>query len=174
MTDTMSAPTLRLAPVTRPAEVIRASRPARGDDVAPTWMRVVGAVLAAGGAVLTAAVLGWPGDAPEVALLVPGLVALVGGLLLVVARAGLSVSATHVTLHFRPLPPRRIARRRIVAVRVVEADASTYGGLGLRMRRGVRALLLTPGTGVELTDDRGRVTFVRTARAESVRRALTA
>ncbi|GGK94004.1 hypothetical protein JOE58_002348 [Curtobacterium luteum] len=175
MTDTLSVPTFRLATATRPAVPHRASRRGLDDHgLAPAWMRAVGAVLLLGGLALSAAVLGWPGDAPEASLLVPGLVGVVAGFLLLVARTGLTVTDEHVTVRFRPLPPRRIARRRIADVRLVEADASTYGGIGLRRARGVRALLLTPGTGVEITDDRGRVTFVRTARPEAAYRALAA
>ncbi|MBO9055995.1 hypothetical protein JYQ29_03235 [Curtobacterium flaccumfaciens pv. flaccumfaciens] len=189
--DTMSVPTARLATPdtrrsgTRPTRVIRASRPSRAAhpsraalpfhadrETAPTWMRVVGTALFVAGAGLSAAVLGWPGDAPEVALLVPGLLAVAVGLLLLLARAGFTVTERHVTLHFRPLPPRRIPRRRITDARLVEADAATYGGVGLRIRRGERALILTPGLGIELTDDRGRVTFVRTRRPEDAFRAL--
>ncbi|MBT1682045.1 hypothetical protein [Curtobacterium flaccumfaciens] len=189
--DTMSVPTARLATPdtrrsgTRPTRVIRASRPSRAAhpssaalpfhadrETAPTWMRVVGTALLLGGAGLSAAVLGWPGDAPEVALLVPALLAVALGSLLLLARAGFTVTERHVTLHFRPLPPRRIPRRRITDVRLVEADAATYGGVGLRIRRGERALILTPGLGIELTDDRGRVTFVRTRRPEDAFRAL--
>ncbi|MBF4608053.1 hypothetical protein [Curtobacterium sp. VKM Ac-1393] len=177
--DTMSVPTTRFAAPTirttasRPARAIRASRPFHADhETAPVWMRVVGAVLLAGGLGLAAAVTAWPGDAPEIALIVPALVALVAGLLLLLARAGFTVTDTHVVLHFRPLPPRRIARRRIVDARLVEADARTYGGVGLRIGRGVRALILTPGLGIELADDRGRVTFVRTSRPEDAFRAL--
>ena len=189
--DTMSVPTARLTTPdarragTRPARVIRASRPSRAAhpssaalpfhadrEAAPTWMRVVGTALLLGGAGLSAAVLGWPGDAPEVALLVPALLAVALGALLLLARAGFTVTERHVTLHFRPLPPRRIPRRRITDVRLVEADAATYGGVGLRIRRGERALILTPGLGIELTDDRGRVTFVRTRRPEDAFRAL--
>lgn len=195
--DTMSVPTARLATPdtrrsgTRSTRVIRASRPSRAAhpsraalpvrtslpfhadrEAAPTWMRVVGTALFVAGAGLSAAVLGWPGDAPEVALLVPGLLAVAVGLLLLLARAGFTVTERHVTLHFRPLPPRRIPRRRITDVRLVEADAATYGGVGLRIRRGERALILTPGLGIELTDDRGRVTFVRTRRPEDAFRAL--
>jgi hypothetical protein len=177
--DTMSVPTARFAaPTTRrtapsPARAPRASRPFHTDrEPAPTWMRAVGALVLAAGLGLTAAVLGWPGDAPEIALIVPGLLAVVVGLLLVLARAGFTITERHVTFHFRPLPPRRIARRRIADVRLVEADAATYGGIGLRIRRGVRALILTPGLGIELTDDRGRVTFVRTRRPEDAFRAL--
>ncbi|MBT1583006.1 MULTISPECIES: hypothetical protein [Curtobacterium] len=192
--DTMSVPTARSTTPdtrragTRPTRVIRASRPTRASrpsrasraslpfhadrETAPTWMRVVGTALLVGGAGLSAAVLGWPGDAPEVALLVPALLAVALGALLLLARAGFTVTERHVTLHFRPLPPRRIPRRRITDVRLVEADAATYGGVGLRIRRGVRALILTPGLGIELTDDRGRVTFVRTRRPEDAFRAL--
>lgn len=177
--DTMSVPTTRrTAPTIRttasgPARATRASRPFHTDhETAPAWMRVVGAVLLVGGLGLAAAVAAWPGDAPEIALIVPALVALVAGLLLLVARAGFTVTDTHVVLHFRPLPPRRIARRRIVDARLVEADARTYGGVGLRIGRGVRALILTPGLGIELADDRGRVTFVRTRRPEDAFRAL--
>jgi len=189
--DTMSVPTARLTTPdthrsgTRPTRVIRASRPSRAAhpsraalpfhadrETAPTWMRVVGTALLLGGAGLSAAVLGWPGDAPEVALLVPALLAVALGSLLLLARAGFTVTERHVTLHFRPLPPRRIPRRRITDVRLVEADAATYGGVGLRIRRGERALILTPGLGIELTDDRGRVTFVRTRRPEDAFRAL--
>lgn len=174
MTDTMSVPTYRLTTTSRPAVATRASRPATHTERehAPTWMRAVGAVLLVGGLGLTAAVLGWPGDAPEAALLVPALVAVAVGFLLLVARSGWAVTDTHVVLHFRPLPVRRIARDRIADVRLVEADASTYGGLGLRIRRGVRALILTPGLGIEFTDDRGRVTFVRTRQPEAAFRAL--
>lgn len=192
--DTMSVPTPRIVHPTRP---VRSTRPARLDgvgrttevrrlpdalrssrpfhaehDAAPVWMRVLGAALAVGGAGLTAAVLGWPGEAPEAALIVPGIVGLVVGLLLLTARSGMTISDTHVTLHFRPLPPRRIARHRIVDARLVEADGSTYGGIGLRLGRGVRALLLTPGLGIEFRDDRGRITFVRTRRPEDAFRAL--
>ena len=195
--DTMSVPTARSTTPdtrragTRPTRVIRASRPSRAAhpsraalpvrtslpfhadrETAPTWMRVVGTALLLGGAGLSAAVLGWPGDAPEVALLVPALLAVALGSLLLLARAGFTVTERHVTLHFRPLPPRRIPRRRITDVRLVEADAATYGGVGLRIRRGERALILTPGLGIELTDDRGRVTFVRTRRPEDAFRAL--
>jgi hypothetical protein len=195
--DTMSVPTARLTTPdtrrsgTRATRVIRASRPSRAAhpsraalpfrtslpfhadrETAPTWMRVVGTALLLGGAGLSAAVLGWPGDAPEVALLVPALLAVALGSLLLLARAGFTVTERHVTLHFRPLPPRRIPRRRITDVRLVEADAATYGGVGLRIRRGERALILTPGLGIELTDDRGRVTFVRTRRPEDAFRAL--
>ncbi len=135
-------------------------------------MRAVGAVLLLGGGALTAAVLGWPGDAPEVALLLPGVVALVAGALLLLARTGIAVTDTDVVLHFRPLPARRIVRRRIADVAVVEADARTFGGVGLRLGRGVRALLLTPGRGVRITDDRGRVTFVRAEHPEELLQAL--
>lgn len=177
MTDTLSVPTHRLVPATRPAVARRASSPAvvpahADHEYAPAWMRAVGAALLIGGLGLTAAVLGWPGEAPEAALLVPALVGIVVGFLLVVARSGFTVTDTHVVLHFRPLPARRIARRRIVDVRLVEADASTYGGLGLRLGRGVRAMILTPGLGIEFTDDRGRVTFVRTRRPEAASCAL--
>ncbi|MGN8049323.1 hypothetical protein ACTJKO_06495 [Curtobacterium sp. 22159] len=178
MTDTMSLPTT-LITATRPAPTTRASRPSNGavplhadGEHAPGWMRVVGAVLLVGGLGLTAAVLGWPGNGPEAALLVPGLVGVAVGVLLLVARTGFTVTDTHVVLHFRPLPPRRIARRCIAAVRLVEADASTYGGIGLRVGHGVRALILTPGLGIEFTDDRGRVTFVRTRQPEEAFRAL--
>ena len=129
--DTMSVPTTRRTTPdphrsgSRPTRAIRASRPFHADrEAAPTWMRVVGTALFVAGAGLSAAVLGWPGDAPEVALLVPGLLAVALGLLLVLARAGFTVTERHVTLHFRPLPPRRIARRRITDVRLVEADAA--------------------------------------------------
>ena len=179
MTDTMSVPTYRLAPTTRSVPTTSATTPrATGPEPlvdheqAPTWMRAVGGVLLIGGLGLTAAVLGWPGEAPETALIVPALVAVAVGFLLLVARSGFTVTEHDVVLHFRPLPPRRIARRRIVDVRLVEADASTYGGIGLRLRRGVRALILTPGLGVEFTDDRGKRTFVRTRRPEAAVRAL--
>ncbi|MGN6406700.1 MAG: hypothetical protein ACTHMH_00020, partial [Curtobacterium sp.] len=123
MTDTMSVPTYRLTTTSRPAVATRASRPATHTERehAPTWMRAVGAVLLVGGLGLTAAVLGWPGDAPEAALLVPALVAVAVGFLLLVARSGWAVTDTHVVLHFRPLPVRRIARDRIADVRLVEA-----------------------------------------------------
>lgn len=171
MTDTMSIPTTAWptrSTVVRPAPVARHEE----HEVAPTWMRAVGAVLLLGGGALTAAVLGWPGDAPEAALLVPGLVGVVAGVLLLVARSGFTVTRSHVVLHFRPLPDRRIPRSRLAAVRLVDADAATYGGLGLRVGRGSRALILSPGTGLELTDDRGRVTFVRTRRPEAALRTL--
>lgn len=178
MTDTMSLPTHRTAPATRTLAPRRAAShavPAFTDlESAPTWMRAVGAALLVGGLGLTAAVLGWPGEAPEAALIVPALVAVGAGFLLLVARSGFTVTDRDVVLHFRPLPARRVARRRIVAARLVEADATTYGGVGLRLRRGVRALILTPGTGVEFTDDRGRVTFVRTRRPEAAARAFGA
>jgi hypothetical protein len=61
---------------------------------------------------------------------------------------------------------------RIVTARVVEADASTYGGLGLRIAPRRRAIILTPGLGIELVDDCGRLTFVRTDHPERVLRAL--
>ncbi|MFS0728586.1 hypothetical protein ABC270_00750 [Curtobacterium sp. 1P10AnD] len=173
MTDTMSVPTLGLTTASRPLAPTRASRPVHGDhDVAPAWMRATGAVLLLAGLALSSAVLAWPGDAPEAALLVPGVVAVVTGFLLVLARTGVTVTDRQVVLRFRPLPARRIDRSRIVDVRLVEADASTFGGIGLRRAHGVRALLLTPGLGVEITDDRGRVTFVRTARPEATYRAL--
>jgi len=152
----------------------RASRPVLADaETAPTWMRAVGGVVLTAGLALSAAVLAWPGDAPEVALIVTGAVAVVVGLLLLVARAGLTVTDTDVVLHFRPLPSRRIARRTITRARVVEADARTYGGVGLRLARRRRALILTPGAGVEFTDDRGRVTFVRTRCATAAIRVVT-
>lgn len=158
----------------RLADAERASRPLLADtESAPAWMRAVGGVVLTAGLALSAAVLAWPGDAPEVGLVVPGTVAVVVGLLLVVARAGLTVTETDVVLHFRPLPPRRLARRAIARARVVEADAGTYGGVGLRLARRRRALILTPGTGVELTDDRGRVTFVRTRCATAAIRVIT-
>ena len=128
MTDTVNVPTFRLAEATRPTRTTRASRPttthapvAADGESAPTWMRALGAVLLLGGGALTAAVLGWPGDAPEVALLVPGVVALVGGALLLLARTRIAVTDTDVVLRFRPLPARRIDRRRIAEVAVVEA-----------------------------------------------------
>lgn len=177
MTDTLSIPTRRpgraLPGVHLPTRPHRASRPAVVDgERAPRWMRSVGAVLLLGGGVLTAAVLGWPGDAPEVALLLPGVVALVVGALLLLARTGIAVTESAVVLRFRPLPTRRIARRRIADVAVVEADARTFGGVGLRLGRGVRALILTPGPGVRITDDRGRVTFVRAEHPEELLHAL--
>lgn len=175
MTDTMSVPTYRLGTAIRPAAPTRASRttPAHTDhEGAPTWMRAVGGVLLVAGLGLVAAVLGWPGEAPEAALIVPGLVGVTVGFLLLLARTGFTVTDTHVVLHFRPLPARRIARRRIVDVRLAEADASTYGGIGLRLGRGFRALILTPGRGIEITDARGRVTFVRVRRPEVALRAL--
>lgn len=169
MTDTLSVPTSRLVTATR---AHRAATLSTDHDGAPTWMRAVGGVLLVAGLALVAAVLGWPGEAPEVALIVPGSVGVAAGFLLLLARTGVTVTDTHVVLHFRPLPARRIARRRIVDVRLAEADASTYGGIGLRLGRGVRALVLTPGRGIEITDDRGRVTFVRTRRPEAALRAL--
>ncbi|WIB26318.1 hypothetical protein [Curtobacterium sp. MCSS17_015] len=151
----------------------RTSRPIVEDhETAPVWMRVVGGVVLTAGLALTAAVLAWPGGAPEAALLVPGLVAVLVGVLALVARAGFTVTADVVVLHFRPLPPRRIARRRIARVRVSEADAGTYGGVGLRIGRRRRALVLTPGPGLEITDDAGRTTFVRSDRPCDAVRAL--
>lgn len=153
----------------------RASRPVplhREREDAPVWMRVTGAVLLVAGAALTSAVLGWPGSAPETALVVPGVAGVVVGLLLLLARGGMTIDADAVVLHFRPLPPRRIARTRIVDVRLVDADAATYGGIGLRLARRRRALLMTPGLGIEFTDDRDRITFVRTRRPEDAFRAL--
>jgi len=175
MTDTVSIPTSRLVTAARPVVTTRASRPVAAHtehDAAPTWMRAVGGLLLVGGLGLVAAVLGWPGEAPEAALVVPGLVGVAVGVLLLVARTGITLTDTHVVLHFRPLPARRIPRRRIVDVRVAEADAGTYGGIGLRLGRGVRALILTPGRGIEITDDRGRVTFVRMRRPEAALGAL--
>ncbi|WFR67357.1 hypothetical protein P9139_01825 [Curtobacterium flaccumfaciens] len=66
MTDTMSVPTHRLVPATRPVAARRASSPAvapahADHEYAPAWMRAVGAALLIGGLGLTAAVLGWPG-----------------------------------------------------------------------------------------------------------------
>jgi hypothetical protein len=171
--DTMSIQTPRRVTASRSTGPSRASRPFHADrEAAPLWMRAIGAALLGAGIALSAAVLAWPGDAPEVALLVPGVLAVTVGLLLLLARAGFTVTERHVTLHFRPLPPRRIQRSRIVQARLVEADATTFGGIGLRIGRGVRALLLTPGLGIELTDDRGRTTFVRTRRPEDAFRAL--
>ena len=107
--DTMSIQTPRRATASRSTGLSRASRPFHADrEAAPLWMRAVGAALLGAGTALSAAVLAWPGDAPEVALLVPGLVAVTVGLLLLLARAGFTVTERHVTLHFRPLPPRRI------------------------------------------------------------------
>lgn len=161
--------------VGRTTEAGRASRPLLTDaETAPVWMRSVGGLVLAAGLALSAAVLAWPGDAPEAGLIVTGLAAVVVGLLLVLARAGLTVTEAEVVLHFRPLPPRRLARRRITRARVVEADATTYGGVGLRLARRRRALILTPGAGVELTDDRGRVTFVRTRCATEAIRVIAA
>lgn len=51
---------------------------------------------------------------------------------------------------------------------MTEADAATYGGLGLRLGRRRRALVLTPGPGVEFTDLAGRTTFVRSTRPAAV------
>ena len=170
--DTMSIQTPR-ATASRSTGASRASRPFHADhEAAPLWMRAIGAALLGAGTALSAAVLAWPGDAPEVALLVPGVLGMAVGVLLLLARAGFTVTERHVTLHFRPLPPRRMPRSRIVQARLVEADATTFGGIGLRIGRGVRALLLTPGLGIELTDDRGRTTFVRTRRPEDAFRAL--
>lgn len=179
----MPTETIHVDRVTGGAESARASRPLRTTsstravrhtdlETAPTWMRATGAVLLAAGALLTAAVLGWPGSAPETALVVPGLVGIVAGVLLLVARSGMTVTADAVVLHFRPLPPRRIDRRRIVDARLVDADAASYGGVGLRLGHHRRALLMTPGLGIEFVDDRGRVTFVRTRRPEDAFRAL--
>ena len=150
------------------------TRPSRADDAerAPLWMAVTGTVLVLAGVVLTLLVFAWPGDAPEIALAVPAFLGVAVGLLLVTARSGVEVTAEYVVLHFRPLPRRRIRRDRIVGARIVEADAGTYGGLGLRIARRRRAMLLTPGLGIELTDHRGRVTFVRTEHPERVLRAL--
>jgi hypothetical protein len=163
------------------ADAIRASRPdmllARpagfvDSETAPAWMTVTGSVLTLAGAVLTALIFAWPGDAPEIALAVPAILGVAVGLLLVMARSGVEITHDAVVLHFRPLPSRRIRRDRIVDVRLVEADHTTYGGLGLRIGRRRRALLLTPGLGIELEDDRGRVTFVRVSRPEDAFRAL--
>jgi len=171
--DTMSIQTPRRVTASRSTGASGASRPFHADrEAAPLWMRTIGAALLGAGTALSAAVLAWPGDAPEIALLVPGVLGMAVGLLLLLARAGFTVTERHVTLHFRPLPPRRIPRSRIVQARLVEADATTFGGIGLRIGRGVRALLLTPGLGIELTDDRGRTTFVRTRRPEDAFRAL--
>jgi hypothetical protein len=168
-------PTRAHGRVRRGTEPGRASRPLVEDrQTAPVWMRVVGGVVLAAGLALTAAVLAWPGDAPESALVVPGLVAVVVGALALAARAGFTVTEDAVVLHFRPLPPRRIARRRIARVRVTEADATTYGGVGLRIGRRRRALVLTPGPGLEITDDAGRTTFVRSDRPCDAVRALGA
>jgi hypothetical protein len=158
-------------PVTDAVDAPRTSRPADAER-APLWMAVTGTVLVLAGAVLTLLVFAWPGDAPEIALAVPGVLGIAVGLLLVSARSGIDVTAEYVVLHFRPLPPRRIRRDHIVAARVVEADASTYGGLGLRIAPRRRAIILTPGLGIELVDDRGRLTFVRTEHPERVVRAL--
>lgn len=141
-------------------------------EAAPVWMRVVGAVLALGGLVLGTAVFAWPGGGPEIALAVPAVVGLVVGALLMLARTGLTVGDDAITLHFRPLPDRRIARADVFDVRLVDADARTYGGLGLRFGRRRRALLLSPGLGIEIEDAAGRVTFVRTRRPEAAFRAL--
>ncbi|PZE87209.1 hypothetical protein [Curtobacterium sp. MCBD17_032] len=178
-TDTLSVPVRTGRPprasarARRATEAGRASRPLVEDrQTAPVWMRVVGGVVLAAGLALTAAVLAWPGDAPESALVVPGLVAVAVGALALAARAGFTVTEDAVVLHFRPLPPRRIARRRIARVRVTEADATTYGGVGLRLGRRRRALVLTPGPGLEITDDAGRTTFVRSDRPCDAVRAL--
>jgi hypothetical protein len=169
----MPTETIHVDQVTGDAEAIRASVPFHEErEDAPVWMRIVGGVLLAAGAALTGAVFAWPGEAPETALIVPGIAGIAVGLLLLLARSGMTIDASGVTLHFRPLPPRHLARGRIVDARLVDADGATYGGIGLRIGRGERALLMTPGLGVELTDDRGRVTFVRTRRPEAAFRAL--
>jgi hypothetical protein len=139
---------------------------------APRWMRVTGVVLLVAGVVLAGVVVGWPGSAPEVALVLPALLAVVVGQLLIVAQSGFDVTGDSIVLRFRPLPPVRIRRRQIAEVRLVEANVQTYGGVGLRIGRRSRALLLTPGLGIEITDARGRTWFVRTARPELAFRAL--
>jgi hypothetical protein len=167
-TATISVPARSLADPTRPSTAGEAT----DSESAPLWMAVTGTVLVLAGVVLTLLVFAWPGDAPEIALAVPAFLGVAVGLLLVTARTGVSVTAEHVVLHFRPLPRRRIRRDRLVAARIVEADARSYGGVGLRVARRRRAILLTPGVGIELTDHRGRVTFVRTEHPDRVLQAL--
>ncbi|WP_156364307.1 hypothetical protein [Curtobacterium sp. Leaf261] len=136
-------------------------------------MRVTGAVLIVLGTVFTGIVLGWPGSAPEVALVLPALLAMAIGALVWSARSGFDITADAVVLRFRPLPPITIPRERIADVRLVDADVGTYGGVGLRVGRGWRAAMLTPGLGIAVTDVRGRTWFVRTAHPERAFRALT-
>jgi hypothetical protein len=155
------------------AATLDATAPHADLEPAPVWMRIVGAVLALGGLVLGTAVFAWPGGGPEIALAVPAVVAVVVGALLMLARSGLIVDDAAITLHFRPLPARRIAREDVFDVRLVDADARTYGGLGLRIGRRRRALLLSPGLGIEIEETAGRVTFVRTRRPEAAFRALS-
>lgn len=139
---------------------------------APAWMRATGAVLLLLGTVSAAIVLGWPGPAPEVALVLPALLAMVAGSLVWSAQTGVDVTRDAVVLRFRPLPSVTIRRDRIADVRLVDADVRTYGGVGLRVGRGWRAALLTPGLGIAVTDVRGRTWFVRTAHPEDAVRAL--
>jgi hypothetical protein len=161
--------------VTVETEPTRASRPVPAfHDVerAPIWMRAIGTGLVVGGLLLAAAVLAWPGEGPEIAMLVPALLGVVAGLLMATARTGITIDERAVHLHFRPLPSRRIRRSRIVSARLVEADARSHGGIGLRFGRHRRSLMLTPGLGIEFIDARGRITFVRVRRVEAAFRAL--
>lgn len=167
----------RIRPLARPLADVPAIR--RGSrhserERAPMWMRVTGASLFVAGVVFAGIVVAWPGSAPEIALVVPALLAVVLGPLLMLARSGFDVTEEAIVLRFRPLPPVRIRRRRIADVRLVEADVRTYGGLGLRIGRRSRAILLTPGLGLEIADTRGRTWFVRTASPEDAFRAFAA
>lgn len=139
---------------------------------APAWMRATGVGLVLLGTVSAGIVLGWPGAAPEVALVLPALLAMVAGSLVWSAQTGVDVTRDAVVLRFRPLPSVTIRRDRIADVRLVDADVRTYGGVGLRVGRGWRAALLTPGLGIAVTDVRGRTWFVRTAHPEDAVRAL--
>jgi hypothetical protein len=162
----------RRPPVNAPARA-RAVTPLHTErEAAPPWMRTTGAGLSLAGAVFVGVVLAWPGSAPEVALVIPALLAVLVGVLVAIAQTGLDVTADAVVLRFRPLPPVTLRRDRIADVRLVEAAADTFGGLGLRAGRGWRAALLTPGVGIAVTDHFGRSWFVRTGRPDDAMRAL--
>lgn len=161
-------PPVRPAAAPRPA----AARLHVEREQAPVWMRATGAVLLLVGTLSAGIVLGWPGSAPEVALVLPALLAMVVGPLVWSARTGVDVTPDAIVLRFRPLPSVTVRRDRIADVRLVDADVRTYGGIGLRVGRGWRAALLTPGPGIAVTDVRGRTWFVRTAHPEDALRAL--
>lgn len=170
----MTTTTIRLdtpRPVLHTAGGARAVVFDEGESV-PAALRWFGLMLAVAGLALTAAIVAWPDSAPEVALIIPALAAIACGALLATARTGLTVRSDALVLRFRPFPSRRIQLPSIVSVRVVDCAEGGRVHLAPSGRREHRHLMLSTGSGVEITDDRGRTTFVRVTHPEDAVRAL--
>lgn len=139
----------------------------------PLWLVVVGAIEIACGLtmIVTAAVL-VRDDLPQVSLvtvITAGGILILIGVVIATSSITIIITATTVRLSYGLIWSCLVDRADIARVDSVELRPASYGGLGLRMLPGTRALFFATGQGVRITrTSDARTLSIRSDRSEAI------